>query len=62
MALDGDVSTSGDGGQGWRRTGAVEGEPAAFLAYASDLYVALHDGTIMRSTDGGASWRVRAKP
>ena len=62
VALEGDVSLSGDGGKGWRRTGAVEGEPAAFLADASGLYVALHDGTIMRSTDGGASWRVRARP
>ena len=62
VALEGAVSVSGDGGKRWRRAGAVEGEPAAFLADASGLYVALHDGTIMRSTDGGASWRVRARP
>jgi hypothetical protein len=25
----------------------------------TDLYVALHDGTIKRSQDGGATWVVR---
>ena len=44
------------------RVGVVEGQPAAFVASATELYVALHDRTIMRSTDRGASWRVRAKP
>jgi photosystem II stability/assembly factor-like uncharacterized protein len=26
----------------------------------TELFVALHDGTIMRSTDGGKSWSVRS--
>jgi hypothetical protein len=39
--------------------GRVGGEPAAFdAASARDLYVALHDGTIKRSHDGGRSWHV----
>jgi len=29
---------------------------------ADELYAALHDGTIKRSTDGGASWTVRSRP
>jgi hypothetical protein len=29
---------------------------------ASDLYVALHDGTIKRSTDSGSTWVVRSTP
>jgi len=37
--------------------GRVRGEPAAFDAgSARELYVALHDGTIMRLLDGGRSW------
>jgi hypothetical protein len=37
----------------------VGGEPAAFdAASPRHLYVALHDGTIKRSADGGRSWRV----
>jgi hypothetical protein len=37
--------------------GRVGGDPAAFDAgSARELYVALHDGTIKRSLDGGRSW------
>jgi Sortilin, neurotensin receptor 3, len=43
--------------------GEIGGEPAAFLAQARDeLYVALHDGTIKRSADGGRTWAVRSTP
>jgi photosystem II stability/assembly factor-like uncharacterized protein len=55
---DGDVLVSRDRGRKWRREGSVGGEPAAFLARsAAELYVALHDGAIRRSDDGGRSWR-----
>jgi hypothetical protein len=27
-----------------------------------EFYAALHDGTIKRSTDGGATWTVRSTP
>ena len=63
VGADGRVSVSRDAGRGWRAVGAVGGEPAAFLGHAArDLYVALHDGTIKRSTDGGASWSIRSRP
>jgi len=47
----------------WRPLGDIGGEAAALLAVSErDLYVALHDGTIKRSTDGGRNWDVRSKP
>jgi hypothetical protein len=47
----------------WRGVGEIGGAPAALLARSeAELYVALHDGTIKRSTDGGASWTVRSRP
>ncbi len=59
----GEVFSSGDGGRSLRRVGTIGGEPAALLAQTADeLYVALHDGTIKRSTDGGARWSVRSTP
>jgi photosystem II stability/assembly factor-like uncharacterized protein len=57
----GEVMSSADATD-WQRTGEVGGEPAAFEAEEDDLYVALHDGTIKRSTDAGRSWTVRSKP
>jgi hypothetical protein len=57
------VFSSADGGRSFQQAGALGGEPAALLALsAQELYVALHDGTILRSTDGGASWAVRSRP
>ena len=58
----GDISCSGDGGASWRTVGAIDGQPAAFDDAGDELYVALHDGTVKRSTDDGATWTVRAKP
>ena len=59
----GDVFASRDRGLTFERRGGVDGEPAAFLGQdADELYVALHDGTIMRSTDGGRTWSVRSAP
>jgi hypothetical protein len=56
------VRHSGDAGRNWRTRGTVGGQPAAFISHGSDLYVALHDGTVRRSTDGGRSWTLRAAP
>ncbi len=54
---------SSDGGRRLVERGDVGGKPAALLAVGRDeLYVALHDGTIKRSTDGGATWTVRSTP
>lgn len=59
----GEALTSSDGGREFDRGGAIGGEPAAFLAQgAGELYVALHDGTIKHSTDGGVTWAVRSTP
>lgn len=54
---------SSDGGRKLTARGEIGGQPAALLAVGKDeLYVALHDGTIKRSTDGGATWTVRSRP
>ena len=54
---------SRDGGRQLEHQGEIGGQPAALVAEGpSELYVALHDGTIKRSTDGGATWTVRSTP
>ncbi len=59
----GDALASSDGGKRWTTVGDVGGEPAALLAQTSrELYVALHDGTVKRSADGGRSWSIRSTP
>jgi photosystem II stability/assembly factor-like uncharacterized protein len=56
----GKVLVSNTGGRSWQTRGEIGGQPAALLADGKDVYVALHDGTIKRSTDGGATWTVRS--
>lgn len=59
----GSVFLSMNGGSRFERRGEIGGQPAAFLGQdVDDLYAALHDGTIKRSTDGGATWTVRSTP
>lgn len=59
----GTTFTSSAGGRELERRGEIGGQPAALLAAGKDeLYAALHDGTIKRSTDGGRSWTVRSRP
>lgn len=58
----GEVFVTSDRGRLLERRGRIGGEPAAFLAHDDDLYVALHDGTIKRSADGGMTWSVRSAP
>jgi photosystem II stability/assembly factor-like uncharacterized protein len=56
---NGTVHVTPNAGAAWKRVGQVGGQPAAFLATSpTDLYVALHDGTIKRSRDGGPSWTI----
>jgi hypothetical protein len=63
VAGGGQVFASADGGRSVEHRGEIGGEPAALLAQSADeLYVALHDGTIKHSTDGGATWSVRSTP
>lgn len=57
VTADGDVLVSTDAGRDWTRVGAIGGQPAAFLAQTpSELYAAVHGGSIVRSRDGGRSW------
>lgn len=63
IAGGGQVFTSNDGGRRLEQRGEIGGQPAALVAEGPDeLYVALHDGTIKHSTDGGATWTVRSTP
>jgi len=59
----GDVYLSSKGGGRFERRGSIDGQPAAFLGQGADeLFVALHDGTVKRSIDAGATWAVRSTP
>jgi len=59
----GDVFLSSNGGGRFEHRGSIGGQPAAFLGQGADeLFVALHDGTIKRSTDEGATWTIRSTP
>lgn len=63
VRVDGEGTVhSSEGDAGWRRVGQIGGPPAALEAEADGLYVALHDGTIKRSADGGRSWGIRFTP
>jgi hypothetical protein len=58
----GQVSRSTDVGGSFEAVGSIGGPPAAFVSDGNDLYAALGDGHVVRSTDGGAEWAVRATP
>ncbi len=58
----GQILRSADGGKRFTSAGTVGGQPSAFTSSSDELYVALDDGTVKRSTDGGASWSPRATP
>lgn len=59
----GDVQTSDDAGETWNDVGSIGGQPGALVtAGESDLFAARPDGTVLASTDGGASWDVRSTP
>lgn len=60
---DGRLLVSPDGGGRFESRGSIGGEPAALVAANSrQLYVALHDGTIKTSSDGGLTWTLRSTP
>ena len=57
------VAVSAMGGKTWQATGTVSGPPAAVERGRGGLMlVALHDGTIKQSANGGATWRLRSRP
>lgn len=62
-APGGQVRRTDRPGAAWRDVGNIGGDVAAIEASGRDeLYVALHDGTVKRSADGGVSWSVRSEP
>ncbi len=58
----GNLGVSSDDGRSFEERGSVGGQPAALLGMADELFVALHDGSIKRSTDGGTTWAIRSTP
>jgi hypothetical protein len=57
----GHVQLSRDGGGRFESVGDLHAKPAAFLATSErELYVALHDGSVRASVDGGRTWRLRS--
>jgi hypothetical protein len=63
VRADGQTFSGQDSGQRWRKVGNIEGQPAAFEAEGpSDLYAAVHDGTVKRSANGGRTWTIRSAP
>jgi photosystem II stability/assembly factor-like uncharacterized protein len=60
---DGTVMVSRDRGRTFKRVGEVPGEPYKFKALdARRLLLALSDGTIMRTDDGGVTWTTAFAP
>jgi photosystem II stability/assembly factor-like uncharacterized protein len=56
----GDVYVGSGGGRLWEKAGSIGAQPAAFLADGGRLYAARHDGVVLLSEDGGATWETRA--
>jgi photosystem II stability/assembly factor-like uncharacterized protein len=61
-APDGALHRSDDAGGKWRRIGKLSGRPAALTAHQNEIYVALEDGTVEVSRDGGRTWANRVDP
>jgi len=55
---NGQLWLSKDAGASWRQAGKINGQPEAFLAHNTTLYVAVAQLGIVTSTDEGRSWRV----
>lgn len=61
--LDGAFLTATSSRGPWRGRAQLAAPVSALhAAGAAELFAALHDGTILHSVDGGASWDVRATP
>jgi hypothetical protein len=58
----GAVRRSTDAGRRFEGVGEVPGPPSALTVAGDSLYVALGDGTVLRSANEGATWAVRATP
>jgi len=55
---DGVVEQLTSGGD-WRQVGQVQGRPGALAAHEDTLYLAVQDGPVLQSSDGGRSWDER---
>jgi photosystem II stability/assembly factor-like uncharacterized protein len=54
---------STNAGESWEEVGTTGGEPQALVAAdPMTLYAILIDGTVKKSTDGGATWTNHVKP
>lgn len=65
MRADGDgrFLVSADAGRTWEERGTIAGEPYKVLAQDADrAYVALSDGSILETTDGGRTFADRFRP
>jgi hypothetical protein len=61
--FDGAVLSAATPAGPWQPAKPLNGPVAALHASApSDLFAALHDGTILHSTNGGRAWAVRSNP
>ena len=61
---DGTISTSEDRGVTWTKVATVAGEPYKFETTddPKHLFLALSDGTILETTDGGKTWKEAFRP
>jgi hypothetical protein len=60
---NGVVSLSEDGGDRFEEVGRVDGEPYVIDAETgNELHMALSDGTVLRSDNGGADWEEEFRP
>lgn len=48
--------TSGDE---WRQVGQVQGRPGALASHNNTLYLAVQEGPVLQSSDGGGTWQER---
>ena len=55
---DGVVEQRTSGGD-WRQVGRVQGRPGALAAHEDALYLAVQDGPVLQSSDGGRTWNQR---
>jgi photosystem II stability/assembly factor-like uncharacterized protein len=55
---DGQLWHSKNAGASWQQAGKINGQPEAFLAHETSLYVAVAQLGIVTSADQGRSWRV----
>ena len=62
ITAEGTVHEATKDGASLRRIGHIGGQPAALESASDGLLVALHDGIVKRSTDGGRQWFVRSRP